>query len=166
MQDAEHLLQGKAFILKNKSKRSASINSPSLSAVQICILLYMFVHFAFKAFLFNVLSSCLRKTVTYKEKYKLRDYWSQPSEPLFPCMRPGMLSGDACAPPQVLQRHFSFLSFFIVDINPLCLSYSLTINKMPVYSDMSTRMRFELHAYFAYLFILISGQNRQLCRVK
>lgn len=82
MQDAERLLQGKAFILKNKSKRSASINSPSLSAVQICILLYMFVHFAFKAFLFNVLSSCLRKTVTYKEKYKLRD--PSPQNPFSP----------------------------------------------------------------------------------
>lgn len=51
MQDAEHLLQGKAFILKYKSKGLASIKSPGLSAVQICILLYIVRSFCFKSFL-------------------------------------------------------------------------------------------------------------------
>lgn len=49
MQDAEHLLQGKAFILKYKSKRSASIKSSGLSAVQICILIYTVCPFCFKS---------------------------------------------------------------------------------------------------------------------
>lgn len=41
MQDTEHLLQGKAFIVKYKSKRLASMKSSALSAFQICILRYI-----------------------------------------------------------------------------------------------------------------------------
>lgn len=84
MQGTEHLLQGKAFVVKYKSKGSASMKSSGLSAVQICILLYV-VNFALKAFLFSVLSSYLLKTEGYTERYKLCYHWCQSSGPLFPC---------------------------------------------------------------------------------
>lgn len=121
----------------------------SLVSLQFRFVFYstLFVHFALKAFLFNVLSSCLLKTAKYRERYKLCYHWSQSSDPFFPCTH-AMHGNDISK--EMLACHHSFyngtfpywVSLSQV-INPLCLSYSLTINKMPVYSDMSIQMRFE-----------------------